>query len=244
MWIHYNFLCDIETQIKLHKIFRSKIAEWYKADLISRSVLTYHFNYPFRHERDSLYLCLEIPSVRLPSSRINPVSEETLKQIPVEIGSTTKQITLGYLTNPHLDKLEILDYDWELISVNASRTYNNAPIEEILRFASKGTEIALVTLGSNKTKNETWGTDGSIVKSIKKSIQTNLISDREQNWGLHFVNNSTFLTLDVETIIRRIMKQQIDGKGRGILEFLYEIERTGNFREARQHFLKEYRHAR
>ena len=37
------------------------------------------------------------------------------------------------------------------------------------------------------------------------------------------------------------MKQQIDGKRQGILEFLYEIEKTGNFWEAQRHFLKEYR---
>ena len=76
--------------------------------------------------------------------------------------------------------------------------------------------------------------------SIKKSIQANLISGRERKWGLHFVCNSTFLARDIETIMRRIMKQQIDGKGRGILEYLYEVERTGDFWEARRRFLKEY----
>lgn len=241
LWIHYNFLCNLETQIKLHKVFRSKISEWRKADLISHSVLTYHFNSHLRQKHDSLYLCLEIPSIKLPSSRSNLVSDAILEQIPVEIESTTRKMTLLYLTNQHLDKLEVKDYDWELISGNASRDYNNASIEEILRFASKGTKIALETLGSNKTRNETWGKDGSIVNSIKKNIQANLISDRERYYGLHFVCNSTFLAYNVETFIRRIMKQQIDGKRQGILEFLYEIEKTGNFWEAQRHFLKEYR---
>ena len=241
LWIHYNFLCDLDTQIRLHKMFRSKISEWCDADLATRSVLTYHFNYPNRREGDSLYLCLEIPSVRLPSSRSNLVPEETLKQIPAEIGNTIKQATLEYLTNPQLDKLETKDYEWELISGNASRQYNNASIEEILRFASKGTEIALEILGSDRTRNGTWGTDEKVVGSINKRIREHLISNRERTLGLHFVCNSTFLARGVETIIRRMMNQQIDGRGRGILEFLYEIERTGNFGEAWQHFSKEYR---
>jgi hypothetical protein len=79
------------------------------------------------------------------------------------------------------------------------------------------------------------------VNSIKKNIQANLISDRERYYGLHFVCNSTFLAYNVETFIRRIMKQQIDGKRQGILEFLYEIEKTGSFWEAQRRFLKEYR---
>ncbi len=230
----------METQIKFHKIFRSKISEWRKADLISRSVLTYHFHLIFRRKWETLYLCLEIPSVRLPSSRSNLVSDETLKQIPVEIESTTRKIASIYLIKSPFDKLEVKDYEWELISGNASKVYNNSSIEEILRFASKGTEIALETLGSINTKNESWGTDGNIVNSIKKRIQANLFSDRERGHGLHFVCNSAFLAPNVEIIIRKIMKQQIDGKRRGILEFLYEIEKTGNFWEARRCFLKEY----
>lgn len=59
--------------------------------------------------------------------------------------------------------------------------------------------------------------------------------------GFALVCNSTFMTRGIETIIRGIIDQQIDGKGRGILEFLYEIERTGDFGEAWQKFLKEYR---
>ena len=166
--------------------------------------------------------------------------EETLKRIPAEIRNTIKQVTLEHLTNPQLDKLEARDYEWELISGNASRQYNNASIEEILRFASKGTEIALEILGNHRTRNGTWGTDGKIVDSINKRIREHLISGRERNLGLHFVCNPTFLARGVEIIIRRMLNQQIDGTGRGILEFLYEIERTGNFGEALQHFLKEY----
>ena len=179
LWIHYDFLCDLNTQIKLHKMFRAKISEWSDAELVTRSVLTYHFHYHIRHECDSLYLCLEIPFVRCPSSRSNLVSEETLTQIPVEIESAIRQMTLKYLTNPQLDKLKVIDYDWELICGNASKQYNNAPIEEILRFASKGTEIALEILGSNKTRNGTWGTDRRIVDSINKRLQENLTTDRE-----------------------------------------------------------------
>lgn len=124
LWIHYNFLCDLDTQIKLHKIFRSNISEWDNVGWATRSVLTYHFHYPHKHESDSLYLCLEIPSVRLPSSRSNLVSDEILKQIPVEIQDTIRQITSEHFQNPNVDKLEVKDYEWELISCNASSQYN------------------------------------------------------------------------------------------------------------------------
>jgi len=150
-------------------------------------------------------------------------------------------MTSEHLLNPNMDRLEVRDYEWELISGNASSQYNNAPIEEILKFASKGTEVALNVLSDPKTRNEAWGTDGQIVDSINKIIKKRLVSDRERNLGLHFACNSTFLGKGIELIIRRVLSQQIDGRGRGILEFLYEIERTGNFREALQNFLQEYR---
>lgn len=77
--------------------------------------------------------------------------------------------------------------------------------------------------------------------SINSIIQKRLSSDRERNLGLHFACNSAFLGKAIELIIRRILRQQIDGRGRGILKFLYEIERAGNFGEALQHFSLEYR---
>ncbi|MCJ7635597.1 hypothetical protein MUP77_24805 [Candidatus Bathyarchaeota archaeon] len=154
----------------------------------------------------------------------------------------TRQMTLEYLTNSDLDKLEVLDYEWEMISWNSSKDYDNAQIEEIIRFSSKGTEIALEILNSSKTRNKTWETDRTIVDSINKRIQENLVSDRERHFGLHFACNSAFLERDhIEKIIRRISANQIDGKGQGILEFLYEIENTGDFRKAFQLFLNEYR---
>ena len=231
----------MDAQIKLHKIFRSKISEWLETNLVTRSVLTYHFDYPIRRKHNSLYLCLEIPSVKPPSNRSIPLPEEILKQIPEEISSITQQMTLEYLTNPDLDKMEVLDYEWEMISWDSSKSYDNASIEEILRFASKGTEISLEILNSNKTKNRTWESDRTIVNSINEKVQANLVSDRERHFGLHFACNSACLARGIETIIRRISTNQIDDNGQGILEFLYEIEKTGDFRKAFQLFLKEYR---
>jgi hypothetical protein len=241
LWIHYNFLCDLDTQITLHKIFRPNISEWANVGLATRYVLTYHFHLPFRKERDSLYLCLEIPSVRLPSSRSNLVPEEILEQIPVEIKNTIIQTASKYLTDSNIDRIEIKDYEFNLTTGNAPSTYHGAPVEEILKFASIGTDIALETLRNPKTTDETWKTDRQITDSINKVIQKRLISDRERYWGLDFACNSTLLGQAIELIIRKILRKQIDGKGRGILEFLYEIEKTGNFREATQHFLQEYR---
>ena len=240
LWIHYDFLCDLDTQIGLHKTSRSKIPEWFETGLARRSVLTYHFAYPHRRKNDSLYLCLDIPSVISPPSRSVHVSEETVEQIPLKIQDTVNKMASNYLVSPQ-DRLRVIDFEWELISGNASRQYNNAPIEEILRFASKGTDIALKTLDDQKTRNEMWRTDGEIVDFVNKSVQENLVSERERRWGLHFACNSTFLGQAIELIIRAILNQQIDGEGRGILEFLYKIEKTGNFGEALQCFLQEYR---
>jgi len=169
------------------------------------------------------------------------VPEETLEQIPVEIKKMIIQTASEYLTDSNIDRLEIKDYEFNLITGNAPSAYHGAPVEEILNFASIGTDIALEILKNPKTRDETWKADRQITDSINKVIQKRLISDRERYWGLHFACNSTFLGQAIELIIRQILSRQIDGKGRGILEFLYEIEKTGNFREASQHFLQEYR---
>jgi len=240
-WIHFNFFVGLDAQIALHKMFRSKISYWKNQNLAKNSVLTYHFRYPNRGVNDSLYLCLELPSVHLPPMRSNLVSEKVLKQIPLDIRNSIRQAKLEYLTNPMMDKLEVIDYEFDMICKSASNQYNGAPIEEILNFASKGTEVALEILGSSKTFNETWETDSEIANSLNEMIQQRLTSDREQNMGLHFSCNSAFIVRSIEIILRRILNREIDGRGRGVLEFFYEMERSGNLEVAWQHFLQIYR---
>lgn len=68
-----------------------------------------------------------------------------------------------------------------------------------------------------------------------------MISEREQNFGLHFVCNSLFLVKAIETIVNAILDQRIGGNKRGIIEFLYEIEKSGKIEKEFKHFLNEYR---
>src|SRR3989337_647682 len=122
MWIHFNFKCDVNMQIRLHKIFRLKISEWTKSKLIDGEVLTYHFE-PIRKPNDSLYLCLNIPSVKSPHSRSALITQETATQIPKEINSEIGRISLENLANPLIDKLEKLDYEMKMQINDAPRMY-------------------------------------------------------------------------------------------------------------------------
>lgn len=234
MWIHFDFECDKETQIRLHKIFRPTISDWKESRLIDGSVLTYHFHIP-RLPTDSLYICLNILSVNLPINRSKLLSEETVGQIPEEIKNKMREICSKNLTNPLMDRLEIIDYEFEMQCNNAPIAYDGAPIEEILNFASRGTEIALEILDNPKTRNRTWRTDGEIADSINQSIIQHLTSDRERKWGWHFTCNPTFLLPHIESYLQKIANRRIDGSGYHALNFLYEIEETGNFTEACRH---------
>jgi hypothetical protein len=66
------------------KVFRNKIIDWKKSELVSRAVLTYHFNIP-RKISDSLYACLEIPSVKGSIDRPLFLPSSTTEQLPLEI---------------------------------------------------------------------------------------------------------------------------------------------------------------
>ena len=226
LWIHYNFLCDVNTQIRIHKIFRSKINEWFSS-LIDGSVLTYHYSIP-RKSYDSLYVCLNIPSLKVPIDRNIQLSPKIEKNIPEEIRNAISELASEYLTGS-ADKLETRDYEYDLIVSNSSATYETS-VEGILNFASKGTKIALDILNDNRTKQEIWKSDLEFGSTIKQLVQAQLNSENERNWGLHFVFNSICLPTVVETYMRRILDGRLDGKTNYAIDFLYEIETSGNIK--------------
>lgn len=231
MWIHFDFKCGVESQIKLHKMLRSKITNWISLKLIAHSVLTYHFvdissSLPF----DSLYVCLDIPSIDLPKSRTIELSKAILKQIPKEIESKINDARTSAEIN--IEALDIKDYELELINGNAPKYYGNAPIPEILHFASKGTEIALEVLSNSKTKNKAWKSDRQIAEYVNMKIQQKLKSQREMQYGFHFVCNPLFILNKIESYLRFILTRTIDGNSQRILDYLYSIEETGNILEA------------
>lgn len=200
LWIHFDCICEKETQIKLHKIFRNKTIDWKKAGLVSRAVLTYHFNTP-RKISDSLYVCLEIPSVEESLARSLFLPSSVIRQLPLEIRNVIvricqeNRIEIEYETeNPPSYRLRMKDYELEIME-NKERAikegrpyYHNAPVEEILNFASIGTEIAVEIFGL--VKNSHFTSDLELKDYILSGLTTKLGSNyRWINEALHFVCN-------------------------------------------------------
>ena len=234
MWIHFNFLCDIHTQIKLHKAFRSKVSEW-KGSLVNGSVLTYHFQLP-RTPSDSLYVCLNIPSMSPPTKRNLLFSEEQITRLPREIRDTMAELSSQYFIEPRLDRLEIRDYEFNIDKPETLSSYN-ATVEEILNFASEGTEIALELLNDDRTKKQAWRNDKELANTISRLVNERLTTKIERHWGIHFVCNSMCLIPRIEGYLRGILSKFSDGKGYWALGYLYEIESSGNILEAVKRFV-------
>jgi hypothetical protein len=135
--------------------------------------------------------------------------------------------------NPFLDRLEVLDYEAELVCNNASFDYNGASIDNIIGFASEGTQIALEILDDARTKRKIWKNDKEIATEINQLVNNRRrTSDIEKYYGFHFVCNSVFLDLNIEAYLRGILSQTADNESRIALVFLYEIEQSGDIGEA------------
>lgn len=234
MWIHFNFLCDVDTQIKLHRIFRSRISKW-RGSLINGCVLTYHFGFP-RTPSDSLYVCLNIPSMSPPTNRSLLLSEEQLTQLPMEVRDTMAELSSRYFVNPRLDKLEIRDYEFGINKPETLSLYN-ASVEEILQFASEGTEIALELLNDDRTKRQTWRNDKELAIVINQLVHERLTTKSERHWGIHFVCNSMCFTTNIEGYLRSILSQSSNGEGYWALGYLVEIESSGSILDALKRFM-------
>jgi hypothetical protein len=232
--VHFDFKCKVDMQIKLHKLFRSLVLKW-RNSLINGCVLTYHFESP-RTPDDSLYACLSIPSMNPPTSRSIYLSEEQKTQIPPEIRDAMADLSSRFLVNPQQDKLEIRDYEFELDRPKVLSDYSSS-VDEILNFASKGTEIALELLSDDRTKQLSWRNDGELASTIKQYIDAYLVGENERNWGLHFVCNSMCLGTHIEKYLRGMLNQSFDGEDYWALGYLYELENSGDIREAFQRFL-------
>lgn len=194
LWVHFNLLCGLEAQHRLHHVFRHKIENWEKQELVKGTVLTYHFHRP-RVPTDSLYVCLDIPAVKEPRKRSIQLSSEAIEQIPSEIMSSMKQIC-----SQNQIKLEIKDYEFAIRKEKARKEsqdvpyYRGASVEEILRFASVGTKIALQILDLVETGEPHWTLDKElasfILSRLKKELGENYFWLPE---GWHFVCNPLLL---------------------------------------------------
>jgi hypothetical protein len=170
MWVHFDLLCDGETQRRLHRIFRKEIKGWEKRGLVQGAILTYHFHVP-SIPTDSLYLCLDIPAVKTPNQRTMELSSETISQIPSEITDKVKQ-----LCSENQTKENIYDYEFNIItSESGKKYYRNAPVEEILRFASVGTKIAFEFLDASEDIETAWrGRYRELANSIMSRLRNEL----------------------------------------------------------------------
>lgn len=187
MWIRFDLRCDGETQQRLHKIFRHEIKDWETVGLVKGAVLTYHFQTP-SIPSDSLYVCLDIPALKTPDERSVQLSNEAISQIPSEIMHKVTQLCVE-----NQIKLDILDYEFNLITNESGKLYRDAPVEEILHFASIGTKVALELLDV-KENVENWTNHEElanlILSQLKKELGDNYFWLRE---AFHFVGNPMLL---------------------------------------------------
>ena len=186
MYVHFNLFCNDRTQWKLHKLFRYKLREW--KELVERAVLTYHYNKP--PQPDCLYVCLDIPSVKEPLERTVMLSEDVKNKVPHQI----MDFIIATCRKHHI-KFDVIDYHHSLEVGKAPLAYENASIEEILRFASIGTGIAIETLDRFEEDENAWRWDEDLAKFVYKRLKAKLNVENlkeDYKWwyqALHFVAN-------------------------------------------------------
>jgi hypothetical protein len=169
-------------------------------------------------------------------SRSLHLSEEQKTQIPQEIRDTMADLSSTFFVNPQQDRLETKDYEFELNKAETLSGYN-ASVGEILNSASRGTEVALELLDDERTKGLSWRNDNELANTIKQHIDASLASESERNRGFHFACNSMCFGTHIEKYLRGILSQSFDGQDYWALGYLYELEKSGNIREAFQRFL-------
>jgi hypothetical protein len=185
MWIRFNLPCDGSTQQRLHKIFRREIKEWKNRNLVKGAVLTYHFKTP-SVTGDSLYVCLDIPAVKTPHEHTVQLDERAVRKIPSEIMYEIKQVC-----EENLIELGITDYEFDITTAKSRGYYRNAPTEEIIHFASAGTNTAFDLLDMIEkheitlTNHEKLAED--ILSRLKQKLGDNYFWLRE---AFHFVCNT------------------------------------------------------
>jgi len=153
--------------------------------LVTGAVLTYHFKKP-SVTGDSLYVCLDIPAVKTPHERTVQLNAQVVRKIPSKIMNRIIQVC-----EENLIELGITDYEFDIITAKTWGYYRNAPTEEIIRFASTGTNTAFDFLDMIE-KNEITLTNPEklardILQRLKKELGDNYFWLRE---AFHFVCNT------------------------------------------------------
>lgn len=139
---------------------------------------------------DSLYVCLDIPAVKTPAKRNVLLSYDVLAQVPAEIKNMIEQ-----QCDRNQIELNTMDYELNLRKSNSSQLYRNAPVEEIIHFASIGTRIAFQILDATESgREQPWATHKELAYFIRSQLERELGADyfwfRE---AFHFVCNPLLL---------------------------------------------------
>jgi hypothetical protein len=123
-------------------MFRHKIAEWKKAGLVSRAILTYHYHTP-SVPSDSLYVCLELPTVTGEAAE-EKLSRETIAEIPSRISEFLDRVSKGnHVSCKAIGFMAEIQRVKRSFEQRGEAYYDGAPVEETIRFASLGTNEAL-----------------------------------------------------------------------------------------------------
>lgn len=189
LFIHFNLLCNAQTQMRLYRTFRKSLKDWKGSGLVARVVLTYHFNNP--PESDYLQVCLDVPTVKEPNEPRVEVSQETMALIPSSIMEHVHKVCREY----HIE-VRVFNYRVQVEAAKKNKEekqepyYNGASVEEILRFASIGTQIAIEVFERLEENENVWSQDIELAGFVKSRLEDELgQSYTWVNWAWHFVCN-------------------------------------------------------
>jgi len=146
------------------------MTEWKESEKIIRAVMTYHFN--SSPVPDYLSLCLDIPSVQEPTDPVVKL-EPMMMNLPSLIFNHVNDIC-----RQNQIKMEIYNYRLEIDAQKRESEekgnpyYEGAPVDEILRFASSGTEIALDVLNRLEKNPKIWNQDLELARFIESRLQS------------------------------------------------------------------------
>lgn len=188
MFIHFYLVCSASTQMRLHYAFRQKVKGWKESRLVSGAVMTYHFNNP--PDPDYLSVCLDLPSIQEPIEPSVIVSQEKMN-LP-----SSMTVYVNDVCRQNRIELKIFNYRLEIEAAKKKKEekkepyYDGAPVDEILRFASIGTEIALEVLDRLEQNLNTWNRDLELAEFIESRLRDEFGSSYKWiDWAWHFVCN-------------------------------------------------------
>ena len=178
----------MSTQIRLHDSFRRKMKELKVSGTAGRAVMTFHFNNP--PTPDYLSVCLDVPSIQEPTEpkvEVEPAMMNLHSLIIDYVNEVCRQNQIEMKTYNY--RLEIEEQK-KVMEEKGEPYYDGAPVDEILRFASIGTQIALDVLNSLEQNRNIWDQDLELAKFVESRLQSEFgLEYTWIEWAWHFACN-------------------------------------------------------